>query len=611
MSVHSYLRRFRRWAKPAAKPRQVRACLGLETLEDRLVPSTLKVVGSGHNRVLTFQAAQNEANDLRISFATTTTGTTTTTTYTFEDKGAAIVDANGNLHSSLSADDSTFDRIQVNLMDPNAPDTVGNTLRILSTGKAVSVVGGNGSDTITLGAAGHGMDDLLDMTRGSITIDGGTQTANGKDKLILDDRDGTAGSTSTGPSHYNFNVTGTSVNRDLENNFGQPLGLETSVSLADMENLEIRAGNDDDSFFVASTLATTPVEIKAGDGDNTIRTGNMDLLAGLVTVHGEGGTNSLVINDTSATGPRNYVLNTDSVKQGATTIALDTLSSLEIDAPNQVNTFDVQTSTSLMPLTLNGGTDSDTVTMSDSARSSLDTYDFFAGKLERLTFVLLTLPTAYVNYSKIDNLVVKDGSGSDSFMMTDTAQPVLTIDGGKGFDTIDYSTFAATSPVTVNLTRGDATKVSSLSNVENANGGAGSDLLVGNDNANVLDGNGGNDVIIGGKGTDTLLGGAGEDLIFAGYTDYDNDPTKLQTILNTWSGSGGTQTRSNKLRNGVGGVKLDDSTSGTVHDDGAHDVVTAGSSLDPTVVDWIWANKGTKANQDSLTDYLSSTDILN
>jgi Ca2+-binding RTX toxin-like protein len=163
----------------------------------------------------------------------------------------------------------------------------------------------------------------------------------------------------------------------------------------------------------------------------------------------------------------------------------------------------------------------------------------------------------------------------------------------------------------VNLTRGDATKVSSLSNVENANGGAGSDLLVGNDNANVLNGNDGNDVLIGGKGTDTILGGAGEDLIFAGYTDYDNDPTKLQTILNTWSGSGSTQTRSNKLRNGVGGVKLDDSTSGTVHDDGAHDVVTAGSSTDPAVVDWIWANKGTKANQDSLTDYLSSTDILN
>jgi hypothetical protein len=608
MSFHSYLGRLRRWAKTAAKPRQVRACLGLETLEDRLVPSTLTISGAGHNRVLTYQADQGEANKLEISLQTPSS--TGPTYLRFQETGNSPVGiAYGHtVSSSWDMDVSMFDRVQVNLMDPNNPDTVDNTLKVISTDKSISAVGGNGGDTFTLGAAGHGMDDILAGTIfGTITVDGGT----GQDKLILNDRDGTAGSSSTGPSHYNYNVNGASVSRELLNNFDQIIGMGPGVSLANMENLELRAGKDDDSFFVASTLATTSVEIKAGDGDNTIRTGNMDLLPGQVTVHGEGGTNSLIINDTSATGPRNYVLNTDSVKQGATTIALDTLSSLEIDAPNQVNTFDVQTSTSLMPLTLNGGTDSDTVTMSDSARSSLDTYDFYAGRLERWTFVLLTLPTAYVNYSKIDNLVVKDGSGSDAFMMTDTAQPVLTIDGGKGYDTIDYSTFAATSPVTVNLTRGDATKVSSLSNVENANGGAGSDLLVGDDNANVLNGDGGNDVIIGGKGTDTILGGAGEDLIFAGNTDYDDDPTKLQTILNTWSGSGNTQTRINKLRNGVGGVKLDDSTTGTVHDDGAHDVVTAGSSTDPTVVDWIWANKGTKANQDSLTDYLSSTDILN
>src|SRR5262249_57193116 len=125
-------------------------------------------------------------------------------------------------------------------------------------------------------------------------------------------------------------------------------------------------------------------------------------------------------------------------------------------------------------------------------------------------------------------------------------------------------------------------------------------------------GNDGNDVIIGGKGADTIRGGAGEDLMIAGYTDFDGNTTQLQTIRNTWAGSGNTQSRINTLRNGVSGVNLsDDSTTGPVHDDGAHDVLTGGDPKDTSTADWFWANKGRKATQDSLTDYVKNTDILN
>ena len=59
--------------------------------------------------------------------------------------------------------------------------------------------------------------------------------------------------------------------------------------------------------------------------------------------------------------------------------------------------------------------------------------------------------------------------------------------------------------------------------IENAAGGSGNDLLVGNHVANVLKGNGGddglnggagNDVLDGGAGADTMLGGTGDDLYF-------------------------------------------------------------------------------------------------
>lgn len=51
--------------------------------------------------------------------------------------------------------------------------------------------------------------------------------------------------------------------------------------------------------------------------------------------------------------------------------------------------------------------------------------------------------------------------------------------------------------------------------IENAVGGSGNDLLVGNGVANTLTGNGGDDTLVGGDGIDSLTGGAGSDTFFA------------------------------------------------------------------------------------------------
>jgi Ca2+-binding RTX toxin-like protein len=52
--------------------------------------------------------------------------------------------------------------------------------------------------------------------------------------------------------------------------------------------------------------------------------------------------------------------------------------------------------------------------------------------------------------------------------------------------------------------------------VEEATGGSGTDMLIGNAAANTLTGNGGNDMLAGGKGNDTLDGGAGDDELVGG-----------------------------------------------------------------------------------------------
>ena len=59
--------------------------------------------------------------------------------------------------------------------------------------------------------------------------------------------------------------------------------------------------------------------------------------------------------------------------------------------------------------------------------------------------------------------------------------------------------------------------------IENASGGSGNDVLIGNDAANRLEGNDGDDVLIGGAGADTLIGGAGFDTV--GYQTADSGVT--------------------------------------------------------------------------------------
>lgn len=72
--------------------------------------------------------------------------------------------------------------------------------------------------------------------------------------------------------------------------------------------------------------------------------------------------------------------------------------------------------------------------------------------------------------------------------------------GVAGIGTVNYDTFA----IAYNTT------------IENAVGGQGRDLIVGNGVANRIDGQGGSDVLQGGAGDDTLIGGLGNDTLSGG-----------------------------------------------------------------------------------------------
>jgi len=113
------------------------------------------------------------------------------------------------------------------------------------------------------------------------------------------------------------------------------------------------------------------------------------------------------------------------------------------------------------------------------------------------------------------------GSPFDDVLITDGSAPgagVLTFSGLAGTDTVDASADTSAG-VTINL---DTLDPDPADDLEDAIGGTGDDLLIGNDLRNRLlggDGNdtltgaGGNDLLIGGAGNDTYTGGAGADRV--------------------------------------------------------------------------------------------------
>ncbi len=118
------------------------------------------------------------------------------------------------------------------------------------------------------------------------------------------------------------------------------------------------------------------------------------------------------------------------------------------------------------------------------------------------------------------------GTGDDVLFGSDGAD---IMDGSPGDrDTLDYSLAANDVIVRLwnNSVSGDAIAAGdTIRNFENAAGGDGNDVLIGNHLDNELSGNGGNDrlngaggndTLNGGEGNDTMLGGAGQDRLFSG-----------------------------------------------------------------------------------------------
>ena len=140
------------------------------------------------------------------------------------------------------------------------------------------------------------------------------------------------------------------------------------------------------------------------------------------------------------------------------------------------------------------------------------------------------------------------GGAGDDFLhnYTSDVNPADMIDGGEGFDTLEFRATSATGPITIDLlaTTGMVTNVEQIffsggSGTNHVSGGAagdtfwggvsgdhfdgrgGDDDIRGNDGDDVIFGGDGNDYVEGGAGADSLSGGAGDDIL-RGMDDNDS-----------------------------------------------------------------------------------------
>ncbi|WP_294337636.1 serralysin family metalloprotease [uncultured Sphingomonas sp.] len=135
-------------------------------------------------------------------------------------------------------------------------------------------------------------------------------------------------------------------------------------------------------------------------------------------------------------------------------------------------------------------------------------------------------------------------TGRDYYTATASNTPVIfAIWDAGGIDTLDFSGY--TQNQLIDLHDGAFSNVGGLTGnvaigvgvtIENANGGSGADVIIGNEVANVIRGNAGNDRIEGGGGADLLYGGTGAD-VFVYRQLSDSTSTAIDRLLDFTSGT--------------------------------------------------------------------------
>ncbi len=428
-------------------------------------------------------------------------------------------------------------------------------------GVITSITAGAGDDTIQLGTAGSGLIGNLDSILGPVSANGEA----GVNKLQLvdfGDANGNAAASITatqilklaGPSDtipLNYSATGGNIAITIR---GSNSGVDNITLNSPSSRVTIFGNGGKD--IVKANAVTAGLTFSGGtDDDQLILGATAHLLDGFVlpvTFQGDSGNDALLLDDTANPAARNFGIHAASITfAGIGLVNYDTtLESANIRAGKFADTFNVTATPTISGfVNIDGNLGDNSITGPNAAN------------VWAVTALNVGTLNANVKFTRMPNLI-----------------------GGTGSDRLDYSAYS--TGVTINLTTGKTTNISgSIAAIENATGGLGADIIVGNAVANIITGGGGRDVLIGGFGADTIIGGADEDILIGGSTDFDAQALPLAAILKEWRTAGTYLTRIAHLTVGGGANGATFLTGATVHDDMVGDTITGGADAK----DWFFA----------------------
>jgi hypothetical protein len=487
-----------------------------------------------------------------------------------------IFDQNNTFSDTFDVSDLIVDR---NASAPISYGTIDNLTLHLGTGDVTVDVDSTAAGVATT-INGNIGDDEFNVTEasghfgdidGTLTLNGGS----GNDSLNAFDNLTLGNSTIT--------VTGSTL----------ASGLSATVNYSSINNgVVFNGGAGNVTYQIAGTSVGNPVTLQGGGGNDTFVVAgvgqNLNALDAPLTTLGGGGANTLIVNDQLNPNADTFTLTSTSVTR--TNSALITFSAVgmnrTVNAGTGNNIVNVVSTPFFGTLAFNGGAGLDTI-VAPNAVNTFNVTGLNSGTLNNT-----------LSFSAAENL--RGNVLADTILFGPLGAMTGTVDGKAGLDILDYS--AKTSAVSLNLLTGTAAFTGGVSNFENATGGSGNDVIIGNNLANVLSGGGGNDIVVGNGGNDTITGGAGRDVVIGGAgadnitlgggddiavggtTSHDANVAALEAIRNEWTSANSYATRVNNIRIGGGAngiVVLQATAPGqTVFDDGAVDTMTGNLGLD-------------------------------
>lgn len=468
-----------------------------------------------------------------------------------------------------------------------------------------------GIETRTLNALGSG--DSITVFGGSATVNGGSAI----DTLTM--------VSGTNDWHFTANNAG-SINagqivftsiEHLVGGVGQDtFRFDNGVGVSS----DVEGGGDMDTLSYAAYTSANSVNLQSG---NASHTGGISGIENFV-----GGAGNDTLTGLNAVTSWNLSGSTGSLSGGITFTSFENL-----QGGNQADTFNIQAGASTTPVVDgNGGDDvlsyssydaSVTVNLATSTASAVGSFasilvfvgsaaaDTLIGRNSNSTWAIGGVGSGSVGstaFSSFESL--QGGTANDTFRVSEGVSSGIAINGGSGTDKLDYAAYSNATNVNVDLGAGTATGFGGVSDIENVAGGAGNDVIRGDNNANMLAGNqgsdivlggGGNDtingnvgrdILIGGDGADTIIGNADEDILIAGTTSFDNTQSALAALLAEWTSAATYAQRTGHIMGGSGGLNGSIVLNG---DNGAGQTVFNDSNVDTLTgsagVDWYFANQ--------------------